>query len=62
MIISILLNLVIIIPLNCSTSGIFDTKGGDEADDRDEQTESAAGELAECNVSFKMEMRVEVMR
>ena len=47
--------------------GIFenlcvDGEGGDEADDGDEQTESVAGDLAECNGSSKMEMTVGVMR
>ena len=39
-----------------------DGKGGDEADDGDEQTDSVASDLAECNGSSKMEMRVGVMR
>ena len=39
-----------------------DGKGGDEADDSDEQTDSVASDLAECNGSSKMEMRVGVMR
>ena len=48
-------------------NGIFekwcvDRKGGDEADDGDQQTESVAVNLAECNGSSKMEMRVRVMQ
>ena len=39
-----------------------DGKGGDEADDGDEQIEIAPGDLAECNGSSKMELRVGVMR
>ena len=33
-----------------------------EADDSDEQIESAAGDLVKCNGISKMEMRVRVMR
>ena len=48
-------------------NGIFgkwcvDGKDGDEVDDGGEQTESVASDLAECNGSSKMEMRVGVMR
>ena len=39
-----------------------DGEGGDETDDGDEQTESVAGDFAECNGSSKMEMTVGVMR
>ena len=39
-----------------------DWKGGDEADDGDEQTENVAGELGECNGSSKIKMTVGVMR
>ena len=47
--------------------GIFenwcvDREGGDEADDGGEQTESVAGDLAECNGSSEIEMTVGVMR
>ena len=47
--------------------GIFDNwcvdgGGGDEVDDGDEQTESVADDLAECDGSSKMEMKVGVMR
>ena len=47
--------------------GIFenwcvDGERGDEADYGDEETESVAGNLAECNGSSKMEMTVGVMR
>ena len=47
--------------------GIFgkwcvDGKSSDEADDCDEQTESVAGDLTECNGTSKMEMRVGVMQ
>ena len=41
---------------------VFDTKGGDEADDGDGQTESVASDYAECNGSSKLEMRVGVTR
>ena len=42
-------------------NGAFDVKGGDEADDCDEQTESVAGHLAKCNRCSEMEMKVVVM-
>ena len=40
----------------------FDVKGGDKADNGDEQTQSATSDLVKCNGSYKMEMRVGVMR
>ena len=48
-------------------NGIFkkwciDWKDGDKADDGDDQTESLAGDIAECKGSSKMEMRMEVMQ
>ena len=47
--------------------GIFenwcaDWEGADEADNADEQTDSVAGDLAECNGSSKMEMTGGVMQ
>ena len=39
-----------------------DGEGSDDADDYDEQTENVAGDLAECNGSSKIEIRVGVMR
>ena len=39
-----------------------DGKSGVDVDDGDEQTESVAGDLAECNGSSEMEMIVGVMR
>ena len=43
-------------------NGVFDTKVSDEAEYDDEQTERVAGEIAECNESSKMKMKVGVTR
>ena len=40
---------------------VFDTKGGVETDDGDEQSEIVFGYFAECNEIFKMHMRLVVM-
>ena len=43
-------------------NGAFDVEGGDVDDDGDEQTQCVAGDLAKCNGSSKMEMKVGVIQ
>lgn len=38
-------------------NAVYDSKGGDEADNSNDQTESIAGDLAEYHGSSKLEMQ-----
>ena len=42
-------------------NGVYNIKGGDEVNDGNAHTKSVAGDLAECNESSKMKMRVGIM-